>query len=68
MPRSKIPSIALRITPSSVSLNKLSKLLRTGSPAIVGYTHDNHIQLDLRTLFEWQDSLVSQRLKEVLNG
>jgi L-seryl-tRNA(Ser) seleniumtransferase len=68
MPRSKIPSIALRITPSSVSLSKLSKLLRTGSPAIVGYTHDNHIQLDLRTLFEWQDSLVSQRLKEVLNG
>ncbi|MEO1856847.1 MAG: L-seryl-tRNA(Sec) selenium transferase [Rubritalea sp.] len=68
MPRSKIPSIALRITPTGISLNKLSKLLRTGSPAIVGYTHDDHLQLDLRTLFGWQDTLVSQRLTEVLNS
>ncbi len=68
MPRSKIPSIALRITPTGISLNKLAKLLRTGSPAIVGYTQDDHLQLDLRTLFDWQDPLVSQKLKEVLNG
>ena len=68
MPRSKIPSIALRITPTGISLNKLAKLLRTGSPAIVGYTQDDNLQLDLRTLFDWQDPLVSQRLKEVLNG
>lgn len=68
MPRSKIPSIALRITPTGISLNKLSRELRTGSPAIVGYTLDDNLQLDLRTLFDWQDPLVSQRLKEVLNG
>lgn len=68
MPRSKIPSIALRITPNGISLNKLAKLLRTGSPAIVGYTHDDHLQIDLRTLFDWQDSIVSQKLKVVLNS
>jgi L-seryl-tRNA(Ser) seleniumtransferase len=68
MPRSKIPSIALRITPTGISLNKLSRELRTGSPAIVGYALDDNLQLDLRTLFDWQDPLVSQRLKEVLNG
>lgn len=68
MPRSKIPSIALRIKPTGISLNKLSKLLRTGSPAIVAYTQDDTLLLDLRTVFDWQDKLVSQRLKEVLNG
>ena len=68
MPRSKIPSIALRIKPTGISLNKLSKLLRTGSQAIVAYTQDDKILLDLRTVFDWQDELVSRRLKDILNG
>lgn len=66
MPRSKIPSLALRITPTSIRLNKLAKELRTGTPAIVGYTHDNHLQIDLRTLFDWQDQAVTTRLREIL--
>ena len=68
MPRSKIPSISLQIKPTGISLNKLSKLLRTGLQAIVAYTQDDKLLLDLRTVFDWQDELVSQRLKEVLNG
>ena len=66
MPRSEIPSIALRITPTGISLTKLSALLRTGSPAIVGYTHDKSLQIDLRTLFVEQDLEVTQRLSEIL--
>ncbi|MGJ8673701.1 L-seryl-tRNA(Sec) selenium transferase [Rubritalea sp.] len=66
MPRSQIPSMAIKITPTGISLNKLGKLLRIGSPAIVGYTQEKHLLLDLRTIFDWQDALVAQRLKEVL--
>lgn len=68
MPRSKIPSIALRVSPNGISLNKLARILRTGSPAIVGYAQDDHLQFDLRTLFDWQDCIVSQKLKEALNS
>ncbi len=67
MPHSKIPSIALRITPIGISLNKLSRLLRTGSSPIVGYTHKNHFQIDLRTVFDWQDELIAQQLIDILN-
>lgn len=66
MPRSQIPSIAIRITPTGLSLNKLAKHLRLGKPAIVGYTQENHFQIDLRTIFDWQDTLVAKKLSEVL--
>ncbi|MFC4994220.1 L-seryl-tRNA(Sec) selenium transferase [Rubritalea tangerina] len=68
MPKSQIPSIGLQITPTGISLNKLSKLLRVGTPAIVGYTQEKHLLIDLRTLFDWQDTLVADRLKNILKG
>lgn len=66
MPRSEIPSIALSIKPLNMSLNKFAKQLRIGTPAIVGYTDDGQLCLDLRTIFDWQDQLISERLKELL--
>ncbi|MFC5051915.1 L-seryl-tRNA(Sec) selenium transferase [Rubritalea spongiae] len=67
MPRSKIPSIAIKITPRGISLNKLAQQLRVGTPAIVGYTQEKHLLLDLRTIFDWQDELVVSRLSEILS-
>jgi L-seryl-tRNA(Ser) seleniumtransferase len=67
MPRSQIPSIAIKIVPTGISLNKLAKQLRLGSHAIVGYTQENHLMLDLRTIFDWQDTLVANKLKELLS-
>jgi len=66
MPTSQIPSIALTITPTGISLNKLSRLLRTSTPAIVGYTDNNTLKLDLRTIFDWQDKDVAQQLQHIL--
>lgn len=66
MPTSQIPSIALSITPTGISLNKLSRLLRTGTPAIVGYTDQDKFYLDLRTIFPWQDQDITTQLSKVL--
>ena len=66
MPTSQIPSITLTIEPTGISLNKLSRLLRTGTPAIVGYTDQDTFKLDIRTIFDWQDEAVANQLKNIL--
>jgi len=66
MPTSQIPSIALSINPTGISLNKLSKSLRMGAPAIVGYTDKATFCLDLRTIFPWQDSSIAAALAKLL--
>ncbi len=66
MPTSQIPSIALSVTPTGISLNKLSRALRTGTPAIVGYTDQEKFCLDLRTIFPWQDDDVAAQLNNIL--
>ena len=66
MPRSEFPSIALKITPENQSVPKLARKLRLGTPAIVGYTTDNELFLDLRTIFPESDSSVSKAIKTAL--
>ncbi|MFT5905468.1 MAG: L-seryl-tRNA(Ser) seleniumtransferase [Cryomorphaceae bacterium] len=66
MPTSKIPSIAISVNPTGISLNKLSRSLRTGKPAIVGYTDQEKFCLDLRTIFPWQDEAVASQLSAIL--
>lgn len=66
MPTSQIPSIALSVHPTGISLNKLSRALRTGSPAIVGYTDQEKLCLDLRTIFPWQDDALAAQLHQLL--
>lgn len=66
MPTSQIPSIALQIKPLNMSLNKFATQLRIGTPAIVGYTDDGQLCLDLRTIFEWQDRMIVSTLLKIL--
>lgn len=66
MPRSTFPSIALKLVPRHQSLPKLARDLRLGKPAIVGYTTDDALFLDLRTVFPETDDLVREALCAVL--
>ncbi|WP_018969069.1 L-seryl-tRNA(Sec) selenium transferase [Rubritalea marina] len=66
MPRSQIPSLAIQIQAAEISTNQLAKQLRTGDPAVVGYIQDKQLHLDLRSIFDWQDPLVIQRIKDIL--
>ncbi len=66
MPTSQIPSIAISIHPTGISLNKLSKSLRLGTPAIVGYTDNAKFCLDLRTIFPWQDHSIARVIAKLI--
>ncbi len=66
MPRSEFPSIALKIVPQGQSLTKLSRKLRTGKNALVGYTTDDALFIDLRTIFPEDDGRLTEALQEAL--
>ncbi|MDA7684366.1 L-seryl-tRNA(Sec) selenium transferase [Akkermansiaceae bacterium] len=66
MPRAEFPSIAIKLVPQNQSVPKLAKQLRIGSPALVGYTTDDALFLDLRTIFPADDVLISEALTQVL--
>lgn len=66
MPRSEIPSIAISISPKKQSVNRLAQRLRTANPAVVGTVVENTLQLDLRTVFEQQDSLLKHAVVQAL--
>ena len=55
LPRSRIPSIALAITPEHGSVAFLVARLRAGSPPVIGYIFRDRLHLDLRTVFNHQD-------------
>lgn len=66
MPRSEFPSVALKLAPKNQSVPKLAKKLRLGTPAIVGYTTDDALFLDLRTVFPETDLEVRGALQAAL--
>lgn len=66
MPRSEFPSIAIKIVPQGQSLTKLARRLRVGSPAVVGYTTEGALFLDMRTIFPEDDARLGGALSRAL--
>lgn len=65
MPKSEIPSVAIKIIPTESSAQKLAKGLRLGSPAVVGYIANDAFFLDLRAVFVGQDEALGRALQGV---
>ena len=66
LPRSRIASIALEITGDGLSPNELAKRLRATKPAIIGRIARGKFQIDLRTVFPWQDETLAHALTGVV--
>ncbi len=66
MPRSEIPSLALDLKPTSMSVTKLARRLRLGTPPVMGYTAEGTYRIDLRTVFPRQDDALGGALREAL--
>jgi L-seryl-tRNA(Ser) seleniumtransferase len=66
MPRSEFPSIAIKLVPQIQSVPKLARKLRNGEVALVGYTTDDALWLDLRTIFPETDEQVRKALELAL--
>jgi L-seryl-tRNA(Ser) seleniumtransferase len=67
MPRSEFPSIAIKLVPNNQSVTKLSKKLRLSESALVGYTTEDALFIDLRTIFPETDHKITEVLKTALS-
>lgn len=59
MPKSEIPSVALRLTHPERDAESIAARFREGRPAVVGYIEDDRFHLDLRTLFAHQHEVLA---------
>ena len=66
MPRSEFPSVAIKLVPKNQSVTKLAKKLRLGKSALIGYTTDDALFIDLRTVFPETDQKVKEALESAL--
>jgi len=65
LPLEKIPSLALRISPSSLSVNSLAKKLRLSNPAVIGYIEDDKYYLNLRTIRKDEFPLLIEVIRKI---
>jgi len=66
MPRSEFPSLALEIVAEGAGLETLAANLRSASPPVIGYVHEEKFLLNLRTIFPSQDKALISALRETL--
>ena len=65
LPVETIPSIAIVLTPSTVTVSDLSDLFRRGKIPIIGRIENDQLMFDLRTLYETEIHSLLQTAAEV---
>jgi L-seryl-tRNA(Ser) seleniumtransferase len=68
MPKSAIPSRALRLRPDRGSIDDFLTQLRSASPPIIGYISEGACLIDLRTVFPAQDDELITSLKKIASS
>ena len=68
LPRSKINSVTVDLSPSQMDLAELAARLRAGQPPVVGYVSGGRFKLDLRTIFPEQDDAVIAAIDGIFRG
>ena len=58
LPRSKMPSVTIKIVPGNCSPLEFASRLRSATPPVIGYVANDCFKLDVRTIFPEQDDLV----------
>ena len=58
LPRSKMPSVTIKIVPGNCSPLEFASRLRSATPPVIGYVANDCFRLDVRTIFPEQDDLV----------
>ncbi len=68
LPIEKVASMAVRIRPRRCSVDDLARRLRTGPLPVIGYTRDQALHLDVRTVSPDDIPAVSEAIRNVLGG
>ncbi len=67
LPRSRIPSVALKIRMTGRRPQEIAAQLRRMDPPVIGYVADNRLCLDLRAVFPSQDKVLARHLAALEN-
>jgi L-seryl-tRNA(Ser) seleniumtransferase len=67
-PSSTLPTFLLAITCDGSSAEDLATRLRSNNPPVVARVEEGRVLLDLRTVFEHEDNMVIEALKNVLTA
>lgn len=62
MPKAEIPSLALDLSPRSMSVAKMAAKLRKRDLPVMGYVAEDRFRIDLRTVFPEQDAPLTENL------
>ncbi len=65
LPIETLPSIAVVLTPNSISVDKLSEHFRNGITPVIGRIEHDQLWFDVRTLLEKEEKLLVETAEEV---
>ena len=65
LPVETLPSIAVMLTPQTVSVDKLAKYFRLGSNPVIGRIEADQLWFDVRTLYGMEQELLIETASEV---
>lgn len=66
-PSLEIPSVCVRIRNETVSADSLERLMRGHTPPVIGRIDDNFFIIDLKTVQEGQEQVISESLAKILH-
>ena len=67
MPRTRMPSVALTFHVPGIRPERIARFFRDNHPPIVGYLRNEALQLNLRTIFPNQESVLIECLKKAFD-
>ncbi len=65
LPVETLPSIAIELTPNTISVTKLSELFRQGKVPVIGRIENDQLIFDLRTLYESEQQDLLQTAADI---
>ena len=65
-PELNLATICITIQPQKISVSKLEKRMRLSTPSIIGRIEDNKYILDIRTIQDGQETVISSTLAKIL--
>jgi len=68
LPGQELPTWAVSVEPSAVSVNELEASLRSGDPPVIGRIEENRLFLDVRTVAEDEIAVLAERVVSSLRG
>ena len=68
LPLADIPTTVVRVAPHTLGAVELERRLRLGAPAIIARIKEDRLLMDVRTVLEAEEQIITERLAAILSG